>query len=85
MVQPPGFVNKDKPQHICKLHKALYGLKQASRAWYVELSSFLTQYGFTNSTSDASFFIFKRDYVVIYFLVYVDNLIVIGNKEVTVT
>lgn len=27
--QPAGFVDKDRPDHVCRLHKALYGLKQA--------------------------------------------------------
>ena len=26
--QPPGFINKEKPNHVFKLTKALYGLKQ---------------------------------------------------------
>lgn len=32
MKQPSGFVDRDKPNHVCKLNKALYRLKQASRA-----------------------------------------------------
>ncbi|PNX68323.1 hypothetical protein L195_g063927, partial [Trifolium pratense] len=32
MDQPPGFVNKSFPDHVCRLKKALYGLKQAPRA-----------------------------------------------------
>jgi hypothetical protein len=28
MSQPPGFVDPDRPQHLCCLVKALYGLKQ---------------------------------------------------------
>lgn len=30
--QPPGFIDKDRPHHVCRLNKALYGLKQAPRA-----------------------------------------------------
>lgn len=25
--QPPGFVDQDRPHHVCRLRKALYGLK----------------------------------------------------------
>ncbi|GKE98841.1 retrovirus-related pol polyprotein from transposon RE1 [Tanacetum coccineum] len=32
MEQPPGFLNHQYPNHVCKLSKALYGLKQAPRA-----------------------------------------------------
>ena len=49
MTQPPGFVDKDNPTAVCKLHKAIYGLKQSPRAWYNELHQFLLQSGFKNS------------------------------------
>ncbi|KFK29449.1 hypothetical protein AALP_AA7G135900 [Arabis alpina] len=37
MEQPPGFIDSEQPDHVCKLNKAIYGLKQAPRAWYNEL------------------------------------------------
>lgn len=84
MSQPPGFVDPDKPHHVCKLRKAIYGLKQAPRAWYVELRQYLLSSGFQNSLSDASLFILKwnRDYV--YLLVYVDDMLVTGTNPALV-
>ena len=81
MQQPLGFVDHNHPTHVCKLCKAIYDLKQAPRAWYTELKGFLLSYGFINSFSDASLFIYRKHGVTLYFLVYVDDLIVIGNNN----
>ena len=32
MEQPPGFINEDLSNHVCKFNRSLYGLKQAPRA-----------------------------------------------------
>ena len=81
MIQPPGFVNKTFPDHVCRLKKALYGLKQAPHAWYTELRVFLLSLGFVNSTVDASLFIYQKPGVTLYLLVYVDDIIVTGNSS----
>lgn len=52
--QPPGFVDQDRPNHVCRLNKALYGLKQAPRACYNELHNYMLHIGFTNSLADTS-------------------------------
>nr|GEU79537.1 Gag-Pol polyprotein [Tanacetum cinerariifolium] len=52
VAQPDGFVDPDHPEKVYRLRKALYGLKQASRAWYDELSKFLTSKGFTKGRID---------------------------------
>jgi len=80
MLQPPGFVNKSFPDHVCRLKKALYGLKQAPRAWYMELRVFLLSLGFVNSTADASLFISQKSGSTLYLLVYVDDIIVTGSS-----
>nr|GEY09100.1 retrovirus-related Pol polyprotein from transposon TNT 1-94 [Tanacetum cinerariifolium] len=47
VAQPDGFVDPDHPEKVYRVRKALYGLKQAPKAWYDELSKFLTTKGFT--------------------------------------
>nr|GEV67840.1 retrovirus-related Pol polyprotein from transposon TNT 1-94 [Tanacetum cinerariifolium] len=47
VAQPDGFVDPDHPEKVYRIRKALYRLKQAPRAWYDELSKFLTTKGFT--------------------------------------
>ena len=58
IAQPPRFVDKDNPTHVCKLKKAICGLKQAPQTWYLELRQFLIESGFTNSHANTSLFIF---------------------------
>lgn len=84
MSQPPGFVDKDRPHHVCKLRKALYGLKQAPRAWYEELKHTLLAAGFRNSVAYTSLFIYKQDHHHVYILVYVDDIIVTGSDKLLV-
>ncbi|KAM2315364.1 hypothetical protein ACFX1S_028273 [Malus domestica] len=81
MKQPPGFVDSDRSQYVCRLHKALYGLKQAPRAWFQRLASFLRTHGFSHSKSDASLFIYHSSTYSLYVLVYVDDLIVTGSNN----
>ena len=81
MRQPPGFENGSKPHHVCKLDKALYGLKQAPIAWYSRLSAQLQQLGFKPSRGDTSLFFFKKGKVMIFMLIYVDDIIVASSSQ----
>nr|GEU40571.1 hypothetical protein [Tanacetum cinerariifolium] len=54
VAQPDRFVDPDHPEKVYRLRKALYGLKQSPRAWYDELSKFLTLKGFTKGTSSVN-------------------------------
>ncbi|CAL1377238.1 unnamed protein product [Linum trigynum] len=79
MVQPPGFVDPSRPHHVCRLKKAIYGLRQAPRAWYTTLCSFLQDFGFQKTHFDASLFVYSRGRTLLYFLVYVNDLLLTGN------
>jgi histone deacetylase 1/2 len=84
MHQPPGYVDPDKPNHVCRLQKSLYGLKQAPRAWYSKLSVKLQSLGFVPSQADTSLFVFVSSRAVIYMLIYVDDIIIAGSCSKTV-
>ena len=81
MRQPPGFVDPTRPRHLCRLVKALYGLKQAPRAWHARLGSVLRALGFIPSTADTSLFLLQRPEVMMYLLVYVDDIILVSSSD----
>lgn len=81
MVQPPGFIHQSFPNHICKLKKPIYGLRQAPRDRYTALRTFLLENQFINSISDASLFIYNREGIIAYILVYVDDIVITGNNN----
>ena len=81
MTQPPGYVHPSYPKHVCRLHKAIYGLRQAPRVWHKELKSFLLKFGFSNSLADASLFIYNSHDIIVFLIVYVDDIVVTGNNN----
>ena len=81
MKQTPGFRSPEQPNHVCCLTKAIYGLKQAPRAWFSALKQALLEFGFINAKFDSSLFVFHDGSILAYCLVYVDDLILIGNNS----
>jgi hypothetical protein len=85
MKQPPRYVSSTHLLHVCKLDKALYRLKQAPQAWYNMLSMKLIQLGFMVSKANTSLFIYNKSGIMIYLLVYVDDIIVTSSSPTVVT
>lgn len=79
-----GFVDTDHPSHVCRLRKAINGLNHASRAWYTELKTYIKSLGFFNSHADKSLFVIKNGMEFFYLLVYVDDILVMGNNTATI-
>jgi hypothetical protein len=85
MRQPPGYEDKSNPSYVCKLDKAIYGLKQAPMAWYSRLSARLCPLGFVPSKSNTSLFIYNRLGIMMYMLIYIDDIIVASSSAKAVT
>jgi len=82
--QPDGFVDKDRPDHVCKLKKSIYGLKQATRCWNNSIDGFLLGNGYKKSTADSCIYIKsvvstngKIDFLII--AIYVEDMIFLSN------
>ncbi|XP_019191036.1 PREDICTED: uncharacterized protein LOC109185553 [Ipomoea nil] len=80
MRQLPSYEDKSLTDHVCLLQKSLYGLKQAPCAWFTRLHDFLVSVGFSPSKTDVSLFIYLRDNICLYFLVYVDRVTALIDK-----
>ena len=76
MAQPPGYIDFAHPDYVCRLHKSLYGLKQAPRAWFERFTNQLLHLGFTASVADPSLFVYHTPHVLLYLLLYVDDIII---------
>lgn len=79
--QPPNFKDLNHPIHVCRLKKGIYGLKQALRVWDNEFKGIVPSYGFQKSNHDSSLFFCLSSCTIIYFVVYFDDLLVMGNNH----
>nr|GEY30201.1 ribonuclease H-like domain-containing protein [Tanacetum cinerariifolium] len=79
MALPPGYFSMDD-NTVCILAKSLYGLKQAPRQWNKNLCFVLLENGSQQSKSDYSLFINAKNNVYIALLMYVDDIVIIGNN-----
>nr|GEX43185.1 retrovirus-related Pol polyprotein from transposon TNT 1-94 [Tanacetum cinerariifolium] len=75
VAQPDGFVDPDHPEKVYRLRKALYGLKQSPRAWYDELSMFLTSKYFTKGTIDPTLYTIRYGEDILLVQIYIDDII----------
>nr|GEU80487.1 hypothetical protein [Tanacetum cinerariifolium] len=84
MKQPSGFIDPQRPNHVCLLYKSLPDLNQALHTWFERLSKALFDLGCKGSKTDSSLFIFSRGDILLYILVYVDDIIIAGNNKGTI-
>ena len=59
--------------------KSLYGVKQSPHAWFGKFSEVIEKFGKKNNKSDHSVFYRNSQADIILLLVYVDDIVIIGN------
>lgn len=82
---PSGFTEctgTDATGSCLELQRSLYGLVQAARQWWKKINSFLTEdLGFTCSEIDPCLLYRTGDSGTVYFCLYVDDVLCIGDTE----
>ena len=78
--QPAGFEDPAHPDFVCRLNRSLYGLKKAPRAWYSRFATYLLSLGFIEAKSDILLFVYHRGPDTIYFLFYVDDIVLTASS-----
>lgn len=84
MCQPPSFIDPNYPSYVCKINKAIYNLKQSLRLWFATLSSHMQQLGFFQRKVDPALHVYQQNGTTIYFLVYVNSILISGNNPTIV-
>src|SRR3954454_8629468 len=79
MVQPEGFINSKYPNRVCKLERSIYGLIQASRSWNLCSHEKVKEFGFSRSEDESSVYIKSSGSIVVFLILYVDDILLIGN------
>ena len=79
MMQPEGFITKNQEHMVCKLKRSIYELKQASRSWNTRFDQAIKLFGFEQNLDEPGVYKRYRDKVVIFVVLYVDDILLIGN------
>ena len=79
MTQPEGYISKAKPESVCKLQRSIYGLKQASRSWNIRFDEAVKSFDFARSKEDPCVYIKRSDKHVVFMIIYVDDILIMGD------
>lgn len=78
MKQPVGYIDPEKPNHVCLLKKALYGLHQSGREWFQELHTVLESLNFKKFEWTNCVYSLNSDIILLF---YVDDMILLGKNK----
>ncbi|WVZ53715.1 LOW QUALITY PROTEIN: hypothetical protein U9M48_004620 [Paspalum notatum var. saurae] len=80
-LNPLGFVDPERPDHVCRLNKSLYGLKRCAPCLGTDVfASHLQSMGFIEAKTYTSLFIYRRGTDTAYLLLYVDDIVLTASS-----
>src|SRR6185312_4739216 len=82
MRQPPGFIDEDHPDHVCKLKQSLYGMHQSGHNWHNLINGDLISHGLRRSEHDPCvYYRFEGSSKWLILCLYVDDQLIGGDAE----
>jgi hypothetical protein len=79
VAQPEGFVDKQHPNWVCKLHKSLYRLKQAPLEWFKTIDAHLCANGFKPIDVDPCIYTQHQKGLTSYIALYINDCTIIAH------
>lgn len=77
----PAEGSGTSPKFVYRLKKSLYGLKQSPRCFNDKLDTWLKSEGFTQASSDACLYTYRKGGVFIMLTIHVDDQLIAGNDR----
>ena len=84
MEQPEGFKMQSQEHKVFRLKRAIYGLKQAVLVWWKALDKYMAALGCMRLQSDSGLFVHKSRNSMVIVIVYVDDVLFMGNDKILV-
>ena len=82
MIQPKSFTSTDESK-VCMLQRSIYELKQTSRSWNMHFDKVIKMYGFVRNEKEPCIYKWANNSVVVFLVLYVDDILLIGNPCIT--
>ncbi|PLW48960.1 hypothetical protein PCANC_10671 [Puccinia coronata f. sp. avenae] len=79
-VKPPTKLHPELKGKVLRLHKELYGTKKAGRCWWLHFKNILAKLDFSASKVESLLCVYKRDDILIYIWMHVNNGLVVSNS-----
>lgn len=80
MTIPEGIeINESNKSKVCLLKRSIYGLKQAPKVWNQRFNEFMIKSSFNRSKSDYCLYVYVKNNVRCYLLLYVDDILLACN------